>query len=71
MSKRTLYGIEVEAGTNPKHTEYLYRKKWLKHHIDNQASNIVCDEITRFPVRAEYRYPVDFENEVKEKSIEL
>lgn len=71
MSKRMLYGIEVERGINPKHTEYLYRKKWLKKHLDDGASNIVCDEITRLPVRAEYKYPIDFENEVVEKSFEV
>lgn len=71
MSKRLLYGVEVERGINPKHTEHLYRKKWLQKHIDNNASVIVCDERTTLPVRAEYNYPVDFENEVKEKSFEL
>lgn len=71
MSKRMLYGVEVERGRSPEHTEYLYRKKWLKHHIDAGASNIVCDENTRLPVRAEYNYPVDFEQEVKEKSFEV
>lgn len=71
MSKRMLYGVEVEPGRNPAHTEYLYRKKWLQKHIDAGAHSIVCDEKTRLPVRAEYRYPVDFEQEVEEKSFEI
>ncbi len=71
MSKRTLYGVEVESGINPNHTEHLYRKKWLTKHLDGGASVIVCDEKTKLPVRAEYKYPVDFEKEVEERSFEL
>jgi hypothetical protein len=71
MSKRLLYGVEVEPGRNPAHTEHLYRKKWLKKHIDEGANVIVCDENTRLPVRAEYHYPHDFEQEVEEKSFTL
>lgn len=65
---RMLYGVEVEAGRNPAHTEHLYRKKWIQKHIDAGAHTIVCDENTHLPIRAEYNYPIDFEQEVKEKS---
>lgn len=71
MSRRMLYGVEVEKGKNPAHTEHLYRKKWLQKHIDGGADVIVCDETTKLPVRAEYRYPIDFEEEVREKSFTL
>lgn len=71
MPKRMLFGVEVEAGRTPAHTEHLYRKKWLEKHIEAKADVIVCDEVTRMPVRAEYKYPVDFEHEVKEKSFEV
>lgn len=63
---RKIAGIDAPQGRTPDHSEYLYRKNWMKHHIDNNATNLVFDEKTKFPVRAEYHYPAaDIEDAIE------
>lgn len=46
--------LHYPAINNPAFDEYMYRKKWLELH--KQADNLVFDEKTKLPVRAEYKY---------------